>query len=113
MRRVLRDPTVGSFLIQSDGNTGEPILLHSMLPISILERHRAEVTWVFLLDAQVRQRAMFPIEPRLRIILVAANIDSNERIRNHGYSCPSRSWCTRGPYHLRYYPRRPSGSACA
>ena len=54
MRRVLRDPTVGSLLIQSDGKNNEAILLHSMLPVSIRERHRAEETWVFLLDAQVR-----------------------------------------------------------
>lgn len=54
MRRVLRDPTVGSLLIQSDGKNDEAILLHSMLPVSIRERHRAEETWVFLLDAQVR-----------------------------------------------------------
>ena len=54
MRRVLRDPTVGSLLIQSDGKSNEAILLHSMLPVSIRERHRAEETWVFLLDAQVR-----------------------------------------------------------
>jgi uridine kinase len=53
MRRVLRDPIVGSLLIQSDDKSGETILLHSMLPISIRERHRAEVTRVFLLDAQV------------------------------------------------------------
>ena len=53
MRRVLRDPVVGSLLIQSDDKSGEPILLHSMLPVSIRERHRAEETWVFLLDAQV------------------------------------------------------------
>ena len=53
MRRVLRDPSVGSLLIQSDNKSGEAILLHSMLPISVRERHRAEVTWVFLLDAQV------------------------------------------------------------
>jgi len=53
MRRVLRDPSVGSLLIQSDSKSGETILLHSMLPNSIRERHRAEVTWVFLLDAQI------------------------------------------------------------
>ncbi|KAF9778963.1 armadillo/beta-catenin/plakoglobin [Thelephora terrestris] len=53
MRRVLRDPAVGSLLIQSDVKSGEAILLHSMLPTSIRERCRAEVTWVFLLDAQI------------------------------------------------------------
>lgn len=53
MRRVLRDPTVGSLLIQSDEKSGESLLLHSMLPISVRERHRAETTWVFLLDAQI------------------------------------------------------------
>lgn len=57
MRRVLRDPTVGSLLIQSDGKNNEAILLHSMLPVSIRERHRAEETWVFLLDAQITTSA--------------------------------------------------------
>ena len=43
----------GSLLIQSDAQTGEPLLLHSMLPACIRERHKAKDTWVFLLDAQV------------------------------------------------------------
>jgi len=62
MRRVLRDPSVGSLLIQSDNKSGEAILLHSMLPISIRERHRAEVTWVFLLDAQVRPLSVLCVD---------------------------------------------------
>ena len=53
MRRVLRDPMVGSLLIQCDEKSGEAILLHSMLPVSIRERHRADESWVFVLDAQV------------------------------------------------------------
>lgn len=64
MRRVLRDPTVGSLLIQSDDKS-EAILLHSMLPSSIRERHRAEETWVFLLDAQVRVLSTLRIDLQL------------------------------------------------
>lgn len=67
MRRVLRDPMVGSLLIQSDSKSGETILLHSMLPISIRERHCAEVTWVFLLDAQVRPSSIFMVDLQLAL----------------------------------------------
>ena len=62
MRRVLRDPMVGSLLIQSDDKSGETILLHTMLPISIRQRRRAEETWVFLLDAQVCLPSIFRMD---------------------------------------------------
>jgi hypothetical protein len=88
MRRVLRDPTVGSLLIQSDGKSGEAILLHSMLPISVRGRHRAEVTWVFLLDAQVHPPSISFLMD-LRLTLSILNVDNNECIRNHGHPRPS------------------------
>lgn len=53
LRRVVRDVAIGSLLIQSDLKTGQPILLHGLLPMSIRHRHLAEETWVFVLDAQV------------------------------------------------------------
>lgn len=53
LERVINDVPMGSLLVQSDSKSGEPLLLHVMLPICIRERHRAEKTWVFLLDAQV------------------------------------------------------------
>ena len=53
LRRVIRDVPVGSLLIQNEAKTGEPLLLHSLLPVCIRERHRAEKMWVFVLDAQV------------------------------------------------------------
>lgn len=53
LRRVVRDVAIGSLLIQSDLKTGQPILLHGLLPISVRHRHLAEETWVFVLDAQV------------------------------------------------------------
>ncbi|KAH7925492.1 armadillo beta-catenin plakoglobin [Leucogyrophana mollusca] len=53
LQRVLSDAPVGSLLVQSDARTGEPLLLHVMLPICIRLRHLAENAWVFLLDAQI------------------------------------------------------------
>lgn len=44
---------MGSLLVQTDAHSGEPLLLHVMLPVCVRERHLAEETWVFLLDAQV------------------------------------------------------------
>lgn len=52
-KRVIRDVPLGSVLIQSDGITGEPLLLQLKLPLYIRLRQQAEKTWVFLLDAQV------------------------------------------------------------
>ena len=54
LQRVISDAPIGSLLVQSDAKSGEPLLLHVMLPVCIRERHLAEDTWVFLLDAQVR-----------------------------------------------------------
>ncbi|EIW84385.1 armadillo beta-catenin plakoglobin [Coniophora puteana RWD-64-598 SS2] len=53
LTRVLSDVRVGSLLVQSDVKTGEPLLLHVMLPVCVRERHLAEDAWVFLLDAQI------------------------------------------------------------
>lgn len=53
LQRVLNDVAIGSLLVQSDSNTGEPLLLHVMLPKCLRERHLAVDAWVFLLDAQI------------------------------------------------------------
>lgn len=53
LRRVLRDIAIGSLLIQSDPTTGEPMLLHSMLPAVVQRREESGSAWVFLLDAQI------------------------------------------------------------
>lgn len=53
LQRVLSDVAIGSLLVQSDAKTGEPLLLHVMLPKCIRQRHLAADTWVFVLDAQV------------------------------------------------------------
>ncbi|KAF9565271.1 armadillo/beta-catenin/plakoglobin [Agrocybe pediades] len=52
-RRVINDVPVGSLLIQSDSTSGEALLLHSMLPTYVRQRHLAKDTYVFLLDAQI------------------------------------------------------------
>ncbi|KAG5643016.1 hypothetical protein DXG03_001754 [Asterophora parasitica] len=52
-RRVINNVPVGSLLVQSDAKTGEPLLLHAMLPQCVKFRHLAEESWVFLLDAQI------------------------------------------------------------
>jgi uridine kinase len=44
---------IGSVLIQSDNSTGEPLLLHTMLPECVRDRSQAQKSWVFLLDAQI------------------------------------------------------------
>jgi len=53
LQRVLSGVAIGSLLVQSDAGTGEPLLLHVMLPKCIRQRLLAVDTWVFLLDAQV------------------------------------------------------------
>ncbi|TFY83281.1 hypothetical protein EWM64_g719 [Hericium alpestre] len=53
LRRVVNDVPIGSLLVQSDSKTGEPLLLHVMLPFCIRIRSQAEKTWVLLLDAQI------------------------------------------------------------
>ena len=53
LRRVIKDIRMGSLLIQSDDHTGEPLLLHLMLPTCIRQRHLARKSFVFLLDAQI------------------------------------------------------------
>jgi len=53
LRRVISDIPMGSLLIQSEAASGEPLLLHLLLPLCIRDRSRAQDTWVFLLDAQI------------------------------------------------------------
>lgn len=44
---------IGSLLIQSDQKTGEPLLLHLMLPFCVRDRALAKDSYVLLLDAQI------------------------------------------------------------
>jgi len=53
LRRVISDIRIGSLLVQTDLNTGEPLLLHVMLPECIRQRDRAKDAYVFVLDAQI------------------------------------------------------------
>ncbi|GAA5906181.1 hypothetical protein JCM6882_006069 [Rhodosporidiobolus microsporus] len=54
LRRVVRDVPVGSVLIQSDAETGEPHLYHLNLPtVLTASRASAEKSTVLLLDSQV------------------------------------------------------------
>ncbi|KAI0635823.1 armadillo/beta-catenin/plakoglobin [Trametes polyzona] len=53
LRRVIQDIRMGSLLIQSEVHTGEPLLLHAMLPVCIRQRELAKNSFVFLLDAQI------------------------------------------------------------
>lgn len=53
LRRVINNIRMGSLLIQSDQKTGEPLLLHLMLPTCVRDRSRAADTYVLLLDAQI------------------------------------------------------------
>ncbi|KAF7976967.1 hypothetical protein HWV62_5037 [Athelia sp. TMB] len=53
LQRVLNDAPMGSLLVQTDTVSGEPLLLHAMLPECVRLRHLAVDTWVFLLDAQI------------------------------------------------------------
>lgn len=50
---MIQDISIGSLLIQSEDSTGEPLLLHLMLPTCIRQRHLAARSFVFLLDAQI------------------------------------------------------------
>jgi uridine kinase len=53
LRRVIRDVAVGSMLIQTDIKTGDPMLMHLMMPACLQDRRRSADAWVFLLDAQI------------------------------------------------------------
>ncbi|KAJ7066975.1 armadillo/beta-catenin/plakoglobin [Mycena amicta] len=52
-KRVFNDVPMGSLLVQSHGENGEPLMLHVMLPVCVRQRHMAEEAFVFLLDAQI------------------------------------------------------------
>lgn len=59
---MLSDVAIGSLLVQSDAASGEPLLLHVMLPKPVRQRHLAVDTWVYLLDAQASSlRLDFPL----------------------------------------------------
>lgn len=58
LERVISDVLMGSLLVQSDSKTQEPLLLQVMLPVCIRERRKSRDAWVFLLDAQVRNRLL-------------------------------------------------------
>ena len=81
---------VGSLLIQCDEKSGEAILLHSMLPVSIRERHRAGETWAFVLDAQVchlQYSARIPssrLWPQMQIMTSASGIMAIRVLLDHG-----------------------------
>ena len=84
LRRVISDIRIGSLLVQSDAKTGEPLLLHVMLPCCIRDRERAKEAYVFLLDAQVLSSLSFQItmsHPYLRICT-----DRHGRSSIHVYS---------------------------
>ncbi|KAH9928598.1 armadillo/beta-catenin/plakoglobin [Fomitopsis serialis] len=53
LRRVINDIPIGSMLIQSEAASGEPLLLHLQLPVCVRQRHLAQNTYVFLVDAQI------------------------------------------------------------
>lgn len=53
LRRVINGIRIGSLLVQSDQKTGEPLLLHVMLPHSIRDRSLARDSYILLLDAQI------------------------------------------------------------
>lgn len=52
LRRVIRDVQIGSLLIQSDNQTGEPLLFHTSLPHCVKSKEAAETT-VLVMDAQI------------------------------------------------------------
>lgn len=54
LRRVIRDAPIGSMLIQSDHETGEPLLYDLRLPNTITSSHEsASATFCLLLDSQI------------------------------------------------------------
>ncbi|SCZ87637.1 BZ3500_MvSof-1268-A1-R1_Chr2-2g05103 [Microbotryum saponariae] len=54
LRRVVREIPVGSMLIQSDDQSGEPLLYSIRLPQALTRsKESAKKTWVLLLDSQI------------------------------------------------------------
>lgn len=53
LRRVIRDVQIGSLLIQSDNQTGEPLLFHTSLPECVKSRQEAAKSTVLIMDAQI------------------------------------------------------------
>jgi len=52
-QRVINDVPIGTLLIQSNSQDGEPLLLDVKLPVFVRDRASSSNTWVFLLDAQI------------------------------------------------------------
>jgi hypothetical protein len=99
-RRVINDVPLGSLLVQSDEKTGEPLLLHSMLPVWIRERDLAQDTWVFLLDVQ----ACYPTFLNETNRLLIPDTDWYWRCCSHVHTHSSRPWCATGTHHIRHIP---------
>jgi uridine kinase len=53
LRRVVRDVSLGSVLIQNDSRTGEPLLYDVRLPENLRNRDTAKDSYVFLMDSQI------------------------------------------------------------
>ena len=96
---------MGSLLIQSEDATGEPLLLHLMLPTCIRQRHLAERAFVFLLDAQIGTgaAAFMAIRvlldhgvPEQNIICLLTRSKGTRSITSQNGSCARMSSDTRG-----------------
>lgn len=85
LQRVIRDVALGSLLIQTDPESGEPMLLHSMLPTCVKLRYLATQQWVFLLDAQVSESCQSQFYTSL------SYTDRDCSCGDDGYSGSSRS----------------------
>ena len=99
-RRVINDVPLGSLVIQSDTKTGEPLLLHVMLPVCIRERHIAQNSWVFLLDAQVGFNIVTQVNGPTHLSL----LDWYRCCGIHGHPDPFRPWRAAGPYRIYRLP---------
>jgi uridine kinase len=53
LRRVIRDVSLGSVLIQNNSRSGEPLLYDVRLPAYLKYRATAKETYVFLMDSQI------------------------------------------------------------
>lgn len=103
-RRVINNVPVGSLLVQSDSKSGEPLLLHVMLPMCVRKRNEAKGLYLLLscftslsefglwlsrkLGVSPRCTGWsFPIENYPRISLYT-NTDWYRGRCLHGDSCP-------------------------
>jgi uridine kinase len=53
LRRVVRDVSMGSVLIQNDSHTGEPLLYDVRMPSCLKKPETARESYVFLMDSQI------------------------------------------------------------